>query len=236
MPVEIKRTMSVYGGGSDKVPWVIDAIEVIDGEEFVRLSAKDAGFLRFVFGSSRGRQTSRFLMKLKELRTLQTIECMTGQGEKAGASLFDDADVKAPSRRADKRRRDASKAALSRTDIPAIVVVTHPELQLADGSTIPQCDIKMKAELDGKQALCVHIEPATLDFIRHGMAVTEPDGRRPASTVANVHWRVDRGAYIARSTNGKRMKTFKPDGDDESSIKDALGRAADWLASAGDEQ
>ena len=71
-PVCIDRQVVVKGGASKRSPWILTAMETVDGTEFVPLSMRDSGFHRFVTGSPTGLRSVKFLDRLKALRNEAT--------------------------------------------------------------------------------------------------------------------------------------------------------------------
>ena len=53
-PVKIEHKLCITGGGCPRVPWMISNTITLDGVLFITLKKSDAGFNRFLSGTSRG--------------------------------------------------------------------------------------------------------------------------------------------------------------------------------------
>ncbi len=155
-----------------------------------------------------------------------------GMREEPQKPLFDEEESKAP---APKRAR-GSNLKVAESNLPPFMTLSLGELKDEHGNVVAHgIDLKVKSSLDLATTPSVEATPAALNYIRHGVIVSEVPDMGNVPRQPDVRWRPDRGAFVASKTtdSGKKMhKTFQAEGDDDTSIKAAFALAAQWLDTA----
>lgn len=232
--VEVCRRICVIGGGCKSQPWIMHAVENLEGFEFAKLSRRDTGFARFVSGVPKW---DRHMMWLDDLRAKRTEASILTTDVTSAASLFDPLANTA----ARKRRKLEAAEKLARGELPPFVTVMLPSFQGVGGVVVQALEAKVKTDLSVSAVVSIEITAINLEYVRQAMLASqekeEPKGRAVVNDA--VRWRGDRKAWIAtREVDGKRIsKTFKPkdpeDDDDKARCKEA---AKLWVLASSSEE
>ncbi len=222
--VSIQRCVSISWGKSQK-PWVLRDLECIDGVEFVVLSKRDYGFVRFVTSDGGDATQMRFLDRLRELRTKATFEAIA-----PNPSLFDESVE--PSRQERKR----AKTVGMQQGIPPIVSLTLPAFTMEDGMEVGPCTVRVKASLDASFNVAVELDAKVLQHIKLAMRHSIVQARQDSVGESGkaVYWRNDKKCYIAIRTTGnqKVTRTVRPESPSEEAMVAARDKAKQWASSS----
>lgn len=197
-------------------PWLVTNLQTVDGIEMIKLESKCSGFRRFVAGSSKRFGNMTFMDKLRAMRTKATFDaCNEG--------IFD-----VPL--ADHRARKAQKDKYVEAGIPQVV-----EIKLPSAEGFEACFVKVVASLDVRTGITVELKDKVLDHIAALMRESRSDDNEHKMKVGRgVRWCSTRKAFLAtRHGDRKRMRTFRPDDDEEDediARQDAKDRALAWAA------
>ena len=207
-----KRVVISWG---EQPPWFPD-VETLDGVEFVKLTHRDTGYVRFVGPGAQG----SFLEWAKNRRHTAVMEL-----NKPAEGLF------AAAGSATKQRKlIVSKIAVG--DLPDVVEIQAPELKCEDGTIVPGMMIKCATCVDKAAAVKVELTVEVLQYIRAAAAMSWSTTEPALETSKSVKWKAARNSYVAsRAVGGKlQYKTFRP--TDGGNPAEAFAAAEAWVAEA----
>ena len=218
----IERRVAITA--EDQPPWNVDPT-IVDGRDFVALTTKDRGFLRFLTGNSRHAVTP-WLEHLKQMRTDASLSLAADTN-----NLFEGT----PSAAARKSQKLDCARRQQLGTLPLTVVIDLPAFQhLAARS------VRCVTSLDSSAVVHIELTTEALEYAKvaalHWQSAP-PTTKRRRSGFANVYWRESRKAWIAcKDTKGvKRYKFFKPTHDNDDDAADEAAEDASRWIQCGDE-
>ena len=160
---EIKRTLTITGGGLKRDPWKISSSECIDGAEYIMLKCSDSGFNRFVTGKAKSCGPY-----LKELRAARNRVLLIGENE-----------VTRPKLNEYRRKLLAKQRSEGNTVELQLPAVTCSMLELS----APECCMRVKNSTDLNAAIVVELTAENLHYVRvaalHAMEQGEEQRSEP---------------------------------------------------------